>query len=158
MPISDNEISQAITVWGDALVAIAKAFEAGGIDEARSVAGGVLDAAYGYDLGPVLFKPTLASGAQTFRTTRKGALSYFVGHDDEYPLDSGFGLKGWRKVTSEPSAKFVEGDVALWMGRVIMTDKDGQVTIVDKSFGYKRDAQGTLKIILHHSSLPYQPE
>ena len=157
MSITEDDLAQARTVWGDALIAIAKAYDAGGIEAARPVAENALDTAYGYTLGPVLFKPTLASGAHTFRPTRMGALSYFVGHDDEYPLDGGFGLKGWRHVTSETSACFIEGDVALWMGWVIMTDKDGQVTKVDKSFGYKRDAEGTLRIVLHHSSLPYEP-
>jgi len=157
MSITEAELAGARKVWGDALVAIAKAYEADGIDGARSVAEGALDGAYGYNLGPVLFKPTLASGDQTFRPTRKGALSYFVGHDDEYPLDGGFGIKGWREVTSETSASFIEGDVAMWMGWVIMTDKDGGVTKVDKTFGYKKDADGVLRIVLHHSSLPYQP-
>ena len=80
-----------------------------------------------------------------------------MAHDDEYPKDSGFGIKGWRSVTSQTAAYFIEGDVAMWMGRVDMTDKDGQVTTVDKSFGYKKDADGVLRIIQHHSSLPYQP-
>ncbi|MEM7067767.1 MAG: phosphoribosyl-AMP cyclohydrolase [Pseudomonadota bacterium] len=157
MSITENDLAKAREAWGNALIAIAKAYEAGGIDAARPVAEETLDSAYGYNLGPVLFKPTLASGDQTFRPTRKGALSYFVGHDGEFPLDSGFGLKGWREVTSHSSAHFIEGDVAMWMGKVIMTDKDGQVTIVDKSFGYKKDEDGTLRIIQHHSSLPYQP-
>jgi hypothetical protein len=157
MPINDTDLAQARNAWGDALIAIAEAYEAEGIDGARAVAESVLDAAYGYSLGPVLFKPTLASGEKTFRPTRKGALSYFVGHDPDYPLDSGFGIKGWRDVQSETAAQFIEGDVALWMGWVTMTDKDGQVTKVDKSWGYKKDAEGTLRIVLHHSSLPYQP-
>ena len=157
MSITEAEIEQARTNWGNALVAIAKSYEEGGIDSARELAGNVLDAAYGYNLGPVLFKPTLASGEKTFRPTKKGALSYFVGHDDDYPLDGGFGIKGWRTCTSETSATFIEGDVAMWMGWVTMTDKDGNVTKVDKSWGYKKDADGTLRIVLHHSSLPYQP-
>ena len=157
MPITETELAEARKAWGDALVAISKAYEADGIDGARAVAGSVLDAAYGYNLGPVLFKPTLASGEKTFRPTRKGALSYFVGHDPDYPLDAGFGIKGWRECVSETSASFIEEDVAMWMGWVIITDKDGQVTKVDKSWGYKKDAEGTLRIVLHHSSLPYQP-
>ena len=158
MSIKEAELEAARVAWGDALVAIAKAYEADGIDGARGVAEGVLDAAYGYNLGPVLFKPTLASGEKTFRPTRKGALSYFVGHDDDLPLDGGFGIKGWREVTSQSSASFIEGDVAMWMGWVTMTDKDGGVTKVDKSWGYKKDGDGVLRIVLHHSSLPYQPE
>ena len=157
MSITETELAQARTAWGNALIAIATAYEDNGIDGARAIANDVLDAAYGYNLGPVLFKPTLASGKQTFRPTQKGALSYFVGHDDDFPLDGGFGIKGWREVVSETSASFIEGDVAMWMGWVTMTDKDGQVTKVDKSWGYKKDAEGTLRIVLHHSSLPYKP-
>lgn len=157
MPITETELEQARIAWGDALIEIAKAFEADGIDGARPVAEAVLDSAYGYNLGPVLFKPTMASGDQTFRTTKKGALSYFVGHDAEYPLDGGFGIKGWRECASETAASFIESNVAMWMGWIILKDKDGQVTKVDKSWGYKKDAGGTLRIVLHHSSLPYQP-
>ncbi|MDA7963692.1 phosphoribosyl-AMP cyclohydrolase [Ruegeria sp.] len=157
MPITTDELAAARNAWGEGLIAISKAYEEGGIDAARPVAENVLNAAYGYNLGPVLFKPTMASGEQTFRPTQHGALAYFVGHDAEYPLDGGFGIKGWRAMKSETSASFVEGDVAMWMGKVILTDKDGNVTQVDKSFGYKKDAEGTLRIVLHHSSLPYQP-
>ncbi len=157
MPITTDELTAARNAWGDGLIAISKAFEEGGIDAARPVAEAVLDAAYGYNLGPVLFKPTMASGDQTFRPTHHGALAYFVGHDAEYPLDGGFGIKGWRAMESVTAATFVEGDVGMWMGAIKLTDKDGNVTQVDKSFGYKKDAEGVLRIVLHHSSLPYQP-
>ena len=157
MPITTDELVAARNAWGEGLIAISKAFEEGGIDAARPVAEDVLDAAYGYNLGSVLFKPTLASGDQTFRPTKHGALAYFVGHDDEYPLDGGFGIKGWREMESVTSASFVEGDVGMWMGKVILTDKNGDVTQVDKSFGYKKDSDGVLRIVLNHSSLPYQP-
>lgn len=157
MSIAESELTAARNAWGLGLVAIALAYEADGIDGARAVASRVLDEVYGYVLGPVLFKPTMASGEQTFRPTKRGALSYFVGHDPEYSLDGGFGLKGWRDVQSETAASFVDGDVAMWMGQVTMTDKDGQVTKVDKSFGYKKDGDGVLRIVLHHSSLPYLP-
>ncbi|MEM6308480.1 MAG: phosphoribosyl-AMP cyclohydrolase [Pseudomonadota bacterium] len=153
--ISDAELTQARDAWGDALVAISQAYETGGIDPARALAREVINTAYGYDLGPVLFKPTLSGGAKTFRTTQQGCLSYFVGHDADYPNDGGFGLKGWRETRSETAASFVDGDVAMWMGWFHFTDKDGQTTTVDKTFGYKRDEGGTLKIVLHHSSLPY---
>ena len=157
MTITTTDLAKARQAWGKGLIAISEAYEDGGIEAARPVAEGVLDAAYGYALGPVLFKPTMASGDQTFRPTRKGALSYFVGHDDEYAQDGGFGIKGWREMESVTSAEFIEGDVGMWMGWIILTDKNGNVTKVDKSFGYKKDAEGTLRIVQHHSSLPYQP-
>ena len=156
MPIEESQLEAARRAWGDGLVSISRAYEAEGIDGARQTASQILDVAYGYDLGPVLFKPTLSGGQTTFRTTKKGALSYFVGHDADYPNDSGFGIKGWRDVLSETAASFMHGDVAMWMGWMIMIDKEGQITKVDKSFGYKLGLDNTLRIVLHHSSLPYE--
>ena len=155
--ITERELADARKIWGDALISISKAFEDEGIDAARAVAVAALDSVYGFELGTVLFKPTLASGEQTFRMTRGGALAYFVGHSDDYPGDGGFGLKGWRSVVSETAASFIQGDVAMWMGGVTFTDKNGNVTEVEKSWGYKKDTAGVLRIVLHHSSLPYQP-
>ena len=156
--ITEQELADARKNWADALIAISKAYEESGIEAATELANGALDAAYGYNLGPVLFKPTLSGGEKTFRPTREGALSYFVAHNDKYPDDTGFGLRGWRSVAFETSASFIQGDVAMWMGSVSFTDKDGAVTKADKSWGYKKDEAGVLRIVLHHSSLPYQPE
>ena len=156
--ITEQDLVDARQIWGNALIAISKAFEEAGIDAARVAANHTLDAAYGFELGQVLFKPTFACGKQTFRTTRDGALAYFLGHSAEYPEDAGFGIQGWRSVDSETAASFIQGDVAMWMGWVMCTDKNGDVTKVDKSWGYKKDEKGTLRIVLHHSSLPYQTE
>jgi len=38
---------------------------------------------------------------------------------------------------------------------VTFTDRNGDVVKVDKSFGYRRAGDGSLKLVLHHSSLPY---
>mmetsp|Transcript_3342 Transcript_3342/g.12096 ORF Transcript_3342/g.12096 Transcript_3342/m.12096 type:complete len:304 (+) Transcript_3342:1-912(+) len=156
--ITERELADARKIWGDALVAVSKAYEDDGLEAATKVANSALDAAYGYNLGDVLFKPTLASGDHTFRPTREGALSYFVGGNEKYPLDRGFGIKGWRKVESETAATFIQGDIGMWMGWVTFTNKDGSITKVDKSWCYKKDNEGKLRIVLHHSSLPYDPE
>ena len=155
--ISESDIEKARESWGNALIEISTAFEERGIEAARKLASDAIDSVYGYGNGPVLFKPTMASGEQTFRPTKDGALAYFVGHSDEYPRDGGFGIKGWRKVVSETSECFIDGNIALWMGWVTFTDKNGSVTKVDKSWGYKKDEAGVLRIVLHHSSLPYSP-
>lgn len=156
MIVTEAEMTQARQYWGAGLVAISEAFASDSIDGARVEAARIVDSAYGYDLGPVLFKPTMASGQQTFRPTRDGALSYFVGHDPEFPNDAGFGINGWRVVESLTSACLIEKNIALWMGSVILTDGDGKETKVDKSWGYKRCPEGRLKIVLHHSSLPFR--
>ena len=155
--ITEADVLAAQQAWGDALVQISKDYEAGGIDKARTTARNVIDAAYGFNLGPVLFKPTLTVAPQTFRTTAEGALAYFVGHDDTFPDDTGFALKGWRSVEVENAALFIHGDTAMSMGNVSITDAAGNVTTVDKTWGFARDEQGDLRIVLHHSSLPFTP-
>ena len=156
MPISEKDVSEARQAWGEALIEISKIFEADGIKKAHSLASKLLDDLYGFDLGSVLFKPTLSGGKKTFRNDKEGTLSYFVGHNPKFPNDSGFGLKYWREVQFDTANIFIEETVAMWMGWVTLTDKNGDITKVDKSWGYKQDSSGNLKIVLHHSSLPYE--
>ena len=156
MPILEKDISEAISAWGSGILEISKAYEIGGFEQARDVADNMLDKLYGFHLGPVLFKPTLSGGINTFRQTKMGALSYFVGHNSDYPGDTGFGIKYWRDVRPDTEAVFLDERVAMWMGWVTFTDKNDNTIKVDKSWGYKLDEHGELKIMLHHSSLPYE--
>jgi hypothetical protein len=156
MTINENELAAARVAWGNGMIAISKAYEKSGIDDATIVAKEMLDQLYGFEFGPVLFKPTLSGGSQTFRSNKEGALSYFIGNNPMYPLDSGFGIKSWREVKSETSSIFVEENIAMWMGWVTLTGKEGDQVKVDKSWGYKKTENGALKIVLHHSSLPYE--
>ncbi|HDZ45778.1 hypothetical protein LCGC14_0191520 [marine sediment metagenome] len=153
--ITEEQVLEAQQAWGEALIAIANKYEEKGIQAATELAESVIDSAYGYDIGPVLFKPTLAAAPQTFRSTPEGALAYFVGHSDEFPEDSGFALRGWQEVTVDNAAIFINGDAAMTMGNVSMVDGDGNTTTVDKSWGYQLDEDNNLRIVLHHSSLPF---
>ncbi len=153
--ITEAEVEAAQKAWGAALIQISTDYKEGGIEKAKATANKVLDSAYGYNLGPVLFKPTLTVAPQTFRPTRAGALSYFVGNDPNFPDDTGFALKGWTAYEFENSAIYISGDLALTMGKVRVTNEKG-VTEVDKTWGFKKDNAGVLRIVLHHSSLPYK--
>ena len=155
MPTTETELAEARAAWGNGIVAICTAYDDDGIEAARAVADDLLDELYGFEFGTILFKPTLSGGAQTFRTDKQGTLSYFIGHNPDYPQDNGFGLKSWSEVTSKTSSFFIDGDVAMWMGWVFFTNKKGDTIKVDKSFGYRRCDDGSLKLVLHHSSLPY---
>jgi len=152
--ITEAEVRQAQQAWGDALVQISQDHAEHGVEKATETARAVLDAAYGYNMGPVLFKPTLASGETTFRTTYEGALSYFVAGNPQFD-DGGFALKGWESYDFENAAVYINGDLALTMGHVMVTDGAGDVTTVDKTWGFKKDESGAVRIVLHHSSLPY---
>ncbi len=157
-PITAAEVEAAQRAWGEALVAISTRYKTGGQAAAAELAGQVLDTAYGYGLGAVAFKPTLASGDTTFRTTREGALSYFVGGNDRFAQDSGFALKGWRSYEIDNAAIVINGATAISTGHVMLTNDKGEVTTVDKTWGWVRDAKGALRIVLHHSSLPYEAD
>jgi hypothetical protein len=156
-PITKAEVEDAQRAWCGALVAIATEHDTKGRAAAKALAGKVLDSAYGYDLGPVLFKPTLTVAPQTFRKTRAGALAYFVGDDQSYASDTGFALRGWRRCESQSPTILLTGASALSMGNVSMWNAKGEMTTVDKTWGYTRGPDGKLRIVLHHSSLPYKP-
>lgn len=154
-PITVPEVEAAQKAWGEALVAISTEHDTKGHAAAKQLAGQVLDTAYAYNMGQVLFKPTLTEAPQTFRTTREGALAYFVGGDKAFPKDSGFALKNWRRYQIDNAGIVITGDTAISMGNVTIWDSKGAMTKVDKTWGYVRGGDGNLRIILHHSSLPY---
>ena len=95
--ISEPEVIAAQQAWCKALLDISSIYDKSGKQAANDLASKVIDTAYFYQDGPVLFKPTLATNPQTFRTTKQGALSYFVGGDPNFPSDKGFALGGWQK-------------------------------------------------------------
>lgn len=153
--ITETEVLAAQQGWCKALVDIAATGARSGQPAAKALAEKVIDGAYGYQMGAVLFKPTLTVNPQTFRTTRAGALAYFVGGDPAFPKDTGFALKGWTKCDVDNSAIFIAGDSATTMGKVHFTGKDGKVTSVDKTWKFVKDDAGQLRIVVHHSSLEY---
>lgn len=153
--ITEAEIKAAQDAWGKALIQISDDYRTGGIEKAKTTATTVLDSAYGYNNGPVLFKPTLAGGEQTFRINQEGALAYFIGNNKAYPVDTGFALKNWKSYNYDNAAVYINGDMALTMGKVHLTDRDNKETTVDKTWGFKKGDDGKVRIVLHHSSLPY---
>jgi len=158
--ITYDEVNQAQQDWCDALVKIGKLKEEGG--DYKTFAEQVLSNAYNYDNGKVFFKPTLAYGDQTFRNDKKGALAYFIGGDEAYPNDKGFALTPWVKARYDNAGNNNEGiqiygSIAITMGNVWVTDKDGNEVMVDKTWVFKKGKDGKLKIIVHKSSLPFSP-
>ena len=158
--ITYDEVNAAQQAWCDALVKIGKLNEEGG--DYKAFAEQVLSEAYNYDNGKVFFKPTLAYGDRTFRNDKKGALAYFVGGDPAYPNDKGFAITPWVKARYDNAGEKNEGiqiygSVAITMGNVWVTAKDGKEVMVDKTWVFKKGKDGKLKIIVHKSALPFTP-
>jgi hypothetical protein len=158
--ITYDEVNAAQQAWCDALVKIGKLKEEGG--DYKSYAETVLSEAYNYDYGKVFFKPTLAYGKQTFRNDKKGALAYFIGGDPDYPNDKGFALTPWVKARYDNAGEGnqgiqIYGSVAITMGNVWVTGKDGKEVMVDKTWVFRKGKDGKLRIIVHKSALPFSP-
>jgi hypothetical protein len=149
-PISEEEVYAAQKAWADEVIRVGVHYQEGSgyFDHAAKF----VDSMYAYDLGDVLFKPTLAT---VFRLTRDGAISYMVGGNKKYPADHGFALKPWVAIRWDNAGVILQGQSATAMGNYYFTDLSGKETKVEYTFGYIRDAGQKLRINLHHSSIPY---
>merc|ERR1719472_687131 len=150
--MTEELILAAQKAWGDGIVKIAAAHTDGG--DFVQAATDHINTLYAYGLSPVLFKPTLAAEEQ-FRPTFDKALSYFVASNNACPEDGGFAIKGWTAVRFENADIITVGGVGMAMGNYFFTKPDGTEAKVEYSFGYMLDADGTVRINLHHSSMPY---
>ena len=145
------KVKDAQRAWGKGIVAIATAHTNGG--DYVGLATNHVNTLYAYQMGPVLFKPTLAATDQ-FRPTFETALSYFVASNNACPEDQGFAIKGWTNVRFENSDIIIDGNTALAMGNYFFTNPEGAEVKVEYTFGYIEDGNGGLRIQLHHSSMP----
>lgn len=150
--ITKAEVEKAQKAWGDGVIHIGTLKD--NPQECQKAAEHHVDTFYAYESGTVLFKPTLAAEKQ-FRGTREAALSYFIGGNSSFPEDKGFAIKPWTKVRFENTDVILDENRAFAMGNYFFTDTNGDITKVEYTFGYKKNAAGELKIDIHHSSLPY---
>lgn len=153
--ITEQEVLDAQKAWGEGIVKIGKVYLEQG--DYKTAAIEHINSFYNYQEGSVLFKPTLTSEKQ-FRTDFQGALSYFIGGDENYTEDHGFAIKPWSNVRWENIGTKIIGNMAVAMGNYYFTPaKGGDEVKVEYSFAYTKDKDGKLKIILHDSHLPYKP-
>ena len=170
--ITNDEIIAQQEAWCNAgLLAISETYHEKGFDEAKKLASQVIDAWYGYNLlsnkdVPVAFNPTWTFGETTFRTTRRGAISYFVGSDKKYPIDPGFALGApgknrsqWVSCEVKNAVNFAAGNVGFTMGNVTFEAKNGYKGTVDKTWIFvKNPENGQIKCVLHESATPFNPK
>ena len=147
--ITPEQVAAAQKAWGEGIVAI------GSATDPRQAAIEHIDKFYAYDIGAVLFKPTLAVELP-FRDSKEEALSYFVGGQEKE--DSGFALRPFTSVRFENHATAIDCDSALAQGHYYFTPREGDEIKVEYTLGYVRDKDGNLKINLQHSSVPYKAQ
>ena len=122
-------------------------------DSLESFTSDFLDKIYDFD-NQVLFKPTKAANEQ-FRNSKGSAYSYFIAGDDrECQEDNGFALSNWTEILFDNSNIIINEDIAIAMGNYTFKNESSKIK-VEYSFVYKNYGN-KIKIILHHSSLPYK--
>lgn len=150
--LTPERVTELKTAWGEGIVSIGAVHTSGG--DYKAAAEKHIEQFYAYGEEEVLFKPTLASADQ-FRGTFDEALSYFVG--GSIAEDGGFAIAPYTNVRWENEGTTINGDTALAMGNYYFTKTDGSEVKVEYTFGIEQMPDGDLKIILHHSSLPFFP-
>tara|TARA_B100000575_G_scaffold240895_1_gene203763 strand:- start:36 stop:488 length:453 start_codon:yes stop_codon:yes gene_type:complete len=146
-----NLIREYQIKWANGIVELGKT--KGDIVNSKKLATDFINSLYNFKNGTVQFKPTKASEFQ-FRNDFNSALSYFIGSNPSFAEDAGFALNPWVNVEFKNDSINVFDNLGLAMGNYFFTDLKGEKTKVEYSFVYRREGE-SLKIILHHSSLPY---
>ena len=159
----EKEVMATQRAWKEAIMDISAAYrEDGENSKYVQIAEHAIHELYGYDVRPVMFKPTQAV-QDPFRPHFIGALSYFLGYgptkkEGGFKEDKGFAIAGgdtWSKVLFFNDQVTCTGDVAIAQGYYYFTnDKTGAETGVEYSFVYQK-VKGDWKIVVHHSSIPY---
>lgn len=151
--VTQEMVFEAQEKWGNGVVKIGSLKD--NFKACEFFTNDFLDNIYSFEKG-VLFKPTKTSDEQ-FRPTKEGAISYFIGGNNNFEEDNGFAVNPWTKVRFENKSILLKNEHAVAMGNYFFTDLDGDETKVEFTFGYCLE-DGELKVELHHSSLPYNPE
>ena len=150
--ISKEDVINAQKLWADHVIKIGYLYTNGG--DYMKAANDFVSNFYAYEIGNVLFKPTLASKTQ-FRFKFDDALSYFIG--GSIKEDKGFALKPWKEIRFGDRNLIFGEEIAIAMGNYYFLGVNETKEVkVEYTFGYIRNKNRSLVINLHHSSLPYQ--
>ena len=155
--LSSEEINKKINTiqkcWATSLVNIGKAY----LEEKDyiSLTNKFIDDLYFFKKGKVLFKPTRAN-QKPFRSKKNEFISYFIGFNKVSDEDKGFALDPWKSIEFSNFDFSHFENILIAMGSYIFTDYEENTVKAEYSFGYVLDKdENKLKIIFHHSSLPF---
>ena len=155
--LSTEEINKKIAIiqksWATGIINIGKAYLEK--KDYLSPTKALLDDLYFFKKEKVLFKPTKASD-RPFRSKKSEFISYFIGHNKVSDEDTGFALEPWKSIEYN-NFDYAEFDnILISMGTYTFADYQAKKVKAEFSFGYILDKEEKkLKIIFHHSSLPF---
>ena len=157
--LSPEEIEKKIVYiqkqWAKSIVEIGKAYK--NKKNYLHITDKFLDKLYAFQEGKVLFKPTKATFKQ-FRKNKNEFISYFIGYKKVSKEDKGFALEPWKNISFENFETLYFEKFLVSMGNYFFTDYQNKKIKVEYTFGYVLDKANNLKIIFHHSSIPYNLE
>ena len=149
--ITKEEIIKAQKEWSEGIIKMGEI--SNNRESLESFVSDFLDKVYNFQ-EKVLFKPTKAKIEQ-FRNNKESAISYFIaGNNKKHKEDSGFALSKWSKIIFENSDIIIKENQGLAMGNYTFENNESKIK-VEYSFGYIKINE-SIKITLHHSSIPYQ--
>ena len=155
--LKTKEIEKKVLIiqkeWANSIISIGKAFL--NKQDYLDITDKFLDRLYFFNKGKVLFKPTKASHKQ-FRRSKNEFISYFIGHDKVSDEDKGFALEPWKSIYFENFDTIFFENILISMGNYFFTNYQDEQIKVEYSFGYMLDNKSILKIVFHHSSVPYK--
>jgi hypothetical protein len=157
--VDTDQIQRALGSWCEGLVKLSHHMED---NEKGDACREFVRSHYAFDdnIGPVLFKPTLAKGCARIRLDEEGAIAYFCGTGDEQrdaDEGNGFAKKHWKRCTAQSKAIRIDGCTATVLGTLTVTDANSKQTTVDKTWTFVNPSPGPsrplLQLVGHHSSL-----
>ena len=153
--ITKEQVIKAQNQWAKGIIKLSSIKET---NACKKLAIEFLDELYYFEIGPVLFKPTMAE-FQQFRNTKEMALSYLIGGEDSVcEEDEGFVKKIiWTNIKFENNNLILENTRAIAMGNYYFQANNSNIIKVEYTFGYQL-VNDKLKIDLHHSSFPYSSD
>lgn len=150
--ISNKEVIEFQNNWANGIIKISKKYQEKSDYINETVR--FVDNLYAYNEKKVLFKPTLATNPQ-FRLDKEGAISYFIGNNIKYNEDSGFAIKGWKKIIWENIGIEITDSCAICMGNYYFDNEVDPKLKVEFTIVLQK-INNCLKLILHDSHLPYK--
>ena len=149
----EKKIEKVQKEWADSIIEIGKAYL--NKKDYLFLNNKFLDKLYLFNEGKVLFKPTKAYQKQ-FRASKNEFISYFIGHNKVSDEDKGFALEPWKEIYFENFNTLYLEKILVTMGNYFFTNYKNEKIKVEYTFGYKFHRGNGLKIIFHHSSIPYR--